>query len=259
MKKKKIITLLTDFGGNDFFSGVLKGVILNINPNVEIIDITHNISSFNIHEGALKLAWSYKYFPRGTIHVAVVDPGVGGGRCPLMVKYQNHFFVVPDNGILSYVLKENNNFKAVEIKEKKYMLKNISCNFHARDIFCPAAAHLSKNAKLKNFGPEIKKIQKIKIYESGQYEDEIHGNVVYIDKFGNCITNIENNLIKNKKIRIKNFYIKKISSSYEIQNVKSRANLLAIPGSSGCLEIAIPKANAGSLLNIKIGEKIIVK
>lgn len=266
MKKRKIITLLTDFGCRDYFTGILKGVILSINPDVEIVDISHETSSFDILEGSLKLAWSWKYFPAGTIHVAVIDPGVGGKRNALIVNYKDHFFVTPDNGILSYILKDDTNFKAVKIEEKKYMLKDLSCSFHARDIFCPAAAYLAKGIKLKNFGPLIKGINKLILPSVKKYKEKIQGQIIYIDKFGNCISNIENKFAdKIKRIKIKKYLINKISNCYKdkpdkgssAQIVKSRKYLpVAIKGSGGYLEVSLPEKNASDCLKIKKGDKI---
>ena len=256
---KNIITLLTDFGQQDIFSSVLKGVILTINPNAYVLDVTHEISSFDINEAALKTYWNYRYYPEGTIHVIVVDPGVGSQRAPIIVEFNKSYFICPDNGVLSYVLNRmqcGKDFQTYKIENEKMMLSDISRTFHGRDIFCPAAAHLSKGEKLENFGPKLNSITINEIKTYRLINNHIEGEVIYIDKFGNCVTNIPNEALFDRHIdhiQIKNHKIDKIINYYK-EGTSGKPN--AIKGSFGNMEIVLKEGNASSFLNIFRDEKI---
>lgn len=193
LSSNRIITLLTDFGYSDTFVGQMKGVILSINPHVTIIDITHDVKSHDIEEASFLLWSSYRYFPSGTIHIAVVDPGVGSKRRAVLAEIDGNYFLFPDNGLISYVLK-GKSFKAYEIENSKYILKQKSPTFQGRDVFAPASAWLSKDIPIENFGKRIKKLKTFTVKEPKVIKDKdglkIIGNVIHIDKFGNLITNI---------------------------------------------------------------------
>jgi S-adenosylmethionine hydrolase len=256
---QRIITLLTDFSEKDGYPASMKGVILSINPNVKIVDITHEIPSHDIKEAAFVLKSTYNYFPRGTIHIAIVDPEVGSKRKPILVETENYYFICPDNGILSYVLLEEKIRKIIWINNKQYFLKKISNTFHGRDIFAPVGAYLSKGIKVEKFGKKINKIVKFNIKYPKEKNNYLIGDVIHIDKFGNIITNITREkfyaFTKNKEfeIKINRKIIRKISNSYkDVQ----KGELLAIFGSSEFLEISIREGNAFKLYG---KPKILVK
>lgn len=241
-----VIALLTDFGLSDNFPGVMKAVILNINPRVNLVDISHNIPAQDIPTAAFLLKGSYKYFPPKTIFVTVVDPGVGSQRKPVIIKSRNYFFVGPDNGVLSLAAEDDGFKRAVMLENKKYFLKPLSHTFHGRDIFAPAAGYLSKGKALNSFGGPIKSIERLNITQPLKTKNTLRGKIIYIDRFGNLITNIEQGLFrkftgKNKfRIKIKNKTLNFIAKSY--QQVRP-GNPLAIFGSFGFLEISL---NCGS-------------
>lgn len=182
----RVITLLTDFGSRDGFAGVMKGVILSIAPAVCVVDISHKVPSQDIHSGCLLLETSFSYFPKGSIHVAVVDPGVGSGRRGLVIESRGSFFVGPDNGIFTPVLE---GAQIHSIENPRFMLEPVSLTFHGRDIFAPVAAHLSLGHRLEEFGPSVKDPQCLHLAEPLVSSKEIEGVVLYIDHFGNLITN----------------------------------------------------------------------
>jgi len=256
-----IITLLTDFGIDDEYVGIMKGVILSINPCVSIVDITHHVDPQNIVQASYLIESSYTYFPEGTVHVLVVDPGVGTNRTILALSMNRHFFLAPDNGILSFLIDKGSVDSITEVTNSDYFLDSVSQTFHGRDIFAPVAAYLTKGVDIKCLGEPVdkKKILKLNvkrpfISDSGK----ISGEIVYVDHFGNLITNIDLDLLnkisaisnyKAVEIRIGKKKIKGLTHAYE--SVKKKMPL-AIIGSRGYLEIAV---NCGSAYNYFLAEK----
>ena len=236
-----IITLITDFGLKDSFVGVMKGVLYSINPQITTVDINHNIERHNIQQCAISIKNSYSYFPKGTIHLAVVDPGVGSYRNPIIVESNGHYFVGPDNGIFSYIY-ENDDFNIYMITANKYFLNTVSSSFHGRDIFSPVAAHLSINQNPENFGIVTDEYVSIELKRPLCDNNNIQGEVVYVDGFGNMMTNIENKDVENcDEIFVNDIPIGKLSTSY---SDGKEDKLIAIHGSNGTLEIAINQASA---------------
>lgn len=186
----KAITLTTDFGYKDPFVGVMKGVILGINPHARIVDLSHGIAPQDIRGSALALAYAAPYFPPATIHVAVVDPGVGTERRPILIEAAESFFLGPDNGILSRALQGREIRQVIELANDSYHLKPTSATFHGRDIFAPAAAHLSLGVPPREFGPTLDSYRRIEWPELVRTAEEIRGEIIYIDNFGNLITNV---------------------------------------------------------------------
>jgi hypothetical protein len=249
-----IITLLTDFGLGDNFVGVMKGVILGINPKTEIVDISHNISPGDTIQAAFLLKSSYLYFPQDAIHLVVVDPGVGTERKIIIAKTEKYYFIGPDNGVLSLALKsEEKIIGIVSVTNQKFFLKPVSSTFHGRDIFAPVAAYLSLGRDIRDFGKlqpdyNLIKFPQPKIIASqaesvkGGGKKSLQGEIIYIDRFGNLITNIqEDNFRKfagkrNFLIRLKGKSINKINTSY-LETQKDKP--LAIFGSSGNLELSV--------------------
>jgi len=254
------IALLTDFGLGDNFVGVMKGVIYQINPEAKIIDICHQIESHNIIEAAFLLKSSYLYFSEGTIFLIVVDPGVGTGRKALIVETRKYLFVAPDNGILSF-LAEGDIRKIIQIANEEYFLKPVSRTFHGRDIFAPVAAHLSRGEKGENFGPTIKEIKKLNFPEPEVKNNRLVGEVIYVDHFGNLITNIDQDaflrFIGSTKFQIVigKLKISQISSSYEDGR---NGSPIAIFGSFNNLEISFYRDDASRRLNLGKGSKVFI-
>ncbi len=246
----KVICLLTDFGLKDGFVGCMKGVILSINPEVQIVDLSHEVDSFNILEGALILKAHYKYFPEKTVFICVVDPGVGSERKPLIVKTSDYFFVGPDNGIFDPVLKEEKIEEVRIIENKKFMLEGINNTFHGRDIFAPAGAYITKGVKLKEFGRRIDYTFRLNVPEAIRKENFIEGEIIYFDKFGNAITNIpcgnyKYGEFRGEKIRVVPFF-----------QAGDRDKLNMVCGSFGFMEVFVPLDNAKEKFKIKRGERV---
>jgi len=265
MKKSKsrIITLLTDFGLAEPYLAAMKGVILEINPEVNIIDISHQIESHSIAEASFILLNSYHYFPSGSIHMVVVDPEVGSSRRPLLVQTERYFFIAPDNGVLSYPLSRERVKLAVEINRSKYFLKQVSCTFHGRDIFAPVAAWLSRGVEARKFGSVIKEYQKIRFPSL-----ERKGNrqwvaeVLHIDKFGNIISNIDRSQWRLFQIEsgASSFCLTigshKIETLVENYHQGKNHKLFALFGSSNFLEISSYCQSVAQIIKAKRGDKI---
>lgn len=237
------LTLLTDFGTADYYVGAVKGAILSVNPNVPIVDITHEIPAQDIEAGAFMLLAAYKTFPRGTIHVAVVDPGVGSTRRPIIVTANDQFFVGPDNGIFSYICAH----RTFHVTAEKYFRPNPSSTFHGRDIFAPVAAALSTGVAPEEFGPEINDEVRLPPLETPL-------RIIHIDRFGNCVTNIRRGVFEGKSLTING---KKISAVRNFYGEASPGELFAIWGSAGFLEISINGGSAAQILGAKRGDTII--
>ncbi len=259
-----IVTLTTDFGLTDGYVAALKGVILSINPQVTIVDITHQVSPQNINQAAFILSTVYDYFPAQTIHLVIIDPGVGTKRRAIILKTPQYYFLAPDNGVLSYVVRNfssntetKSRLEAVAITNQKYWRSPVSRTFHGRDIFAPVAAHLSLGVPMREFGEPLSSISTLPLAEVHTEPDgSIIGQVIHIDNFGNLITNIrEADLLQGKLIvTIGNRSISGLSPNY-IQGEK----LLALIGSSGYLEIAVREGNATAYLDAKIGTLVKVR
>lgn len=249
----RIITLITDFGYKDPFVGQMKGVILRINPLAKIVDITHHIGSHDIEEAAYVISESYKYFPEETIHVVVVDPTVGSKRKSLAVKAKGHFFLSPDNGILSYFFNEGE-FKAYVIENEKYLLRKDSPTFQGRDLFAAVAAHLSKGLAIEELGPFYPSPVKLNFAPLYYEKEKIVGTVIRIDKFGNLITNI-----KVEKDKVKSVEIKGINFPFVTCYADSQDKPAALINSDGFLEIFLFRGSAAKTLLIEKGEKVEVE
>ena len=267
-----IITLTTDFGIRDTYVGIMKGVILGINPNVQVVDLTHAVPPQDIYEAAFSIYAAHNYFPKGTIHVIVVDPGVGSDRRAIACKTDNAFFVCPDNGVLSYLLQstedeEAQSINAVEIQNKAYHLPEVSNTFHGRDIFAPVAAHLSLGVPLADIGPPVQMLVQLPIQAPELSGNTLTGQIVKIDGFGNAITNISENAIADLEsastgeisayeIRIGSVRLNRFNRAYAESGV---GKPLAIIGSSGLLEIAINGGNAKESLGLKWGDPVVIQ
>lgn len=252
-----VITLLTDFGVQDEYAGVMKGVILSVHPAAVIVDISHQIEPQDIVQAACMLRASWPYFPAGTVHVTVVDPGVGGKRDILAAQYKGHFFLAPDNGILSLTAEDGDFDSLIRVENTKYFRDTVSRTFHGRDIFAPAAAHLAMGVKLEKFGTrmdfrQIKQIASEKPFVSEKVE--IIGKIICTDRFGNLISNIGENLLSQSgdtrklEIQIGACKIRGLSESYDSTPA---GQPLAIIGSRGLLEISVNCGHAGQYFGVE--------
>ena len=255
----QIITLTTDFGTKDWFVGTMKGVILGIAPRAAIVDLTHEIPAGDIRAGAFALAAGYRFFPEGTVHVAVIDPGVGGARKAIAVQTANYHFVGPDNGVLSWALAKEKIKSVRRLKNSDNFLQPISQTFHGRDIFAPVAAHLSCGALIRKFGPAQKDFVRLRWPQPRVRRNRIEGEVVFVDRFGNAMTNIENGGLNTRRdleifagpkrlCQVKAFY----------QSVPA-GHAVAVPGSNGFLEIAVNGGSAAKRFGLKIGDRVHIR
>jgi hypothetical protein len=253
-----IIALITDFGTADYFVGAMKGVILSINPAARIIDITHEIAAQNIASAGFALRACYREFPKKTIFVAVVDPGVGSNRKAILVETEDYFFIAPDNGLLSFVFNGTENFRVYELANENFFRRPISRTFHGRDVFAPVAAHLSKGINPKEFGAETNDyVYKAENKPKNLGENEIAAEIIHIDRFGNLIANFrKEEAPENFSLEIAGKTIEKIRDYY---SEAERSEIFMIWGSAGFLEISVFQDSAAELLKVETGQKIIVR
>jgi S-adenosylmethionine hydrolase len=264
MQSNPTITFTTDFGYENPFVGIMKGVILSINQSVSLIDITHDISPQNIHEGAYALKTSYKSFPHYTIHIAVVDPGVGSSRRPILVSSDQYYFVGPDNGLFSAIYSSSESLTVIHITAEHYFLSNRPSTFQGRDIFAPVAAWLSKGINISKFGDPITDYVTISLSEPVvSIGNTIEGEVIYKDHFGNAITNIDIKKLKefsrnNQNVTLR-ISIKGIEAPFKKFYAQAEDNgLYCLINSFGYLEFFVYKQNASSAFQIDTGEKVTV-
>src|SRR4030042_3976555 len=195
--RNPVITLLTDFGLKDPYVASMKGVILSINPKCTLVDITHQVNPHDIREGAFILAHTYSTFPKGTIHLAVVDPGVGSPRNPVLFVTKNYFLIGPDNGLFAFAVKREKLKKVIALGNMEFFLPEVSPTFHGRDLFAPVAAHLSLGIAPASFGRVIKSWNEISFPKPVLRQEKLIGEIVHIDTFGNLVCNIDyKNLLK---------------------------------------------------------------
>jgi S-adenosylmethionine hydrolase len=260
--KKPIITLTTDFGLNDHFIGTMKGVILSIEPDAEIIDICHAVQAFDVLDGALTISQAYSYFPTGTVHMVIVDPGVGTARRPLLVTSERHHFVAPDNGVLSLVYQKEERLSARHVTGEHYFLQPVSNTFHGRDVFSPIAAYVAKGVDPAKFGEEIKDfVRFVAPKPKAVNENTLRGVVLKVDRFGNLITNIMPQdapmlFTENPgafKIVVGQREITEIKSAYA---EGAPGEVFGILGSMGYLEIAANRGAAAQLLGVGKGTDV---
>lgn len=263
-----VIALLTDFGLSDPYVGIMKGVILSICPPVSIVDISHDVDPQDIRAAAYLLDAAYPYFPENTVHTVVVDPGVGTGRAVVAVQSAGHYFLAPDNGVLTRVLEGSVLQHAVRIENPEYFIQPVSRTFHGRDIFAPVAAHMASGRPLDAFGPRISGEDMVQLEMPAAYfseKGELVGSVITADRFGNLITNIPENLVqqlaagadeKGLRVQVGPYEIKGLSASYQ---AVSPGDLLAIIGSRGYLEISVNRGDARAFCGVDKDAAIAVK
>ena len=254
-----LITLTTDLGPRDPYVASLKGVLRSLAPGTVIEDLTHEIAPQDLVETALFVAAAMPHFPPGTIHLVVVDPGVGGNRHPIVAEAGGQFFVCPDNGLLTLYLRQHPLEEARIITQPGFMRPTISPTFHGRDIFAPTAARLAMGARLDEAGDALDTLVTLDLAEpSVDPEGTIHGEIIHVDRFGNCVTNIERALLhpkQNYTVALGDARIAGLRETYAHASVGER---LALFGSSDHLEVAVRNGNAAELLQVRPGAPVIV-
>jgi len=263
-----IITLTTDFGLSDAYTAEMKGVILGINPDVTFVDICHTIKPQNVTQAAFVLSTAYRYFPERTIHVVVVDPGVGSERRAVLLRTPSADFVAPDNGVLSYIVQEvaeksvtggavklKPGTTAISLTNPSLWRRQVSSTFHGRDVFAPVAAHLSLGTDPSDFGEAINTLVTMPLLYPHKTPSGLTGHIVHIDNFGNLITNISAQDVSEIKdgfvVQVGGKRIQRLSHTYS-----DGTGLLALVGSHGYLEIALKNGNAAGFLGVGTGDQV---
>jgi S-adenosyl-L-methionine hydrolase (adenosine-forming) len=257
-----IVTLLTDFGTVDYFVGAMKGALLSVNPAAQVIDITHEVPPHDIQAGAFTLLASFEAFPVGTVHVAIVDPGVGSPRRPIVAVGGGYVFVGPDNGVLGYVYERLGSFRVFHLTNEKYFRSEVSASFHGRDVFAPVAGALALGVEPEELGEQVMDFVRLAFAAPSLREDGIiDGRVIQVDRFGNCITNITPRdfdaedigrgahlLVAGREVRAyRRFFADESDAS---------AAPFAIWGSAGLLEVAVNRDSAARLLGVGRGGRV---
>lgn len=263
---QNVITLTTDFGLSEYVAA-MKGVILTINPDARIVDISHTISPQGIIEGAYVLYSTASYFPRA-VHVGVVDPGVGTERIGLVLECENCYLVGPDNGLLIPCAIKMGLKRAFRISDQKYLLKEVTDTFHGRDIFAPVAAHISKGVSISEIGEEIEEYVELHLKHHVKHDDMLEGNIIFVDRFGNMITSLDKEIISEcfdfgslLKIELvnKDNRIKKEMNFLKSYGFGEKGELITTISSSGFFEIAVNQGSAKDTLGAKQGDLIRIK
>jgi len=257
-----LVTLTTDFSLTDSYVGTMKGVILRIFPEARLVDITHQVTPQDVLEASLVLEGGYRFFPAGTVHLVVVDPSVGGMRRPILIAGREHYFVGPDNGTFTRVLDSDPDALVVEIQERRFLLPNISDTFHGRDIFAPVAAFLARGIAPEEFGPAVRDARRLQVPVPRIWGDQIRGEVIHIDSFGNIISNISREQFQRAvgdrgfRVLINGKIIDRIHRTYEEQE---QGRTLALFGSSDLLEIAVAEGRAERRIGAGKGDTILIQ
>jgi S-adenosyl-L-methionine hydrolase (adenosine-forming) len=257
-----LITLLTDFGNRDSFVASMKGVILTINPQATFVDLSHHVPPHSVEDAAYLLNSCYRYFPEGTVHVAVVDPGVGSARRPLIAKSGRYFFLAPDNGLLTHILAESSEIEVREIENKAYRLISPGRTFDGRDLFASAAAWLTKQQPFESFGRLVAEYKTFAIAKPKWEAMALVGEIVHVDRFGNLISNLTSQHMQevrdvtkrpNALIRIAGHKIETLAGSYSEGTGEQPSVLI---NSDGRLEIFVKEASAADLLKVGKGARV---
>jgi len=259
---QRLLTMTTDFGLSDHFVGTMKGVILSINPNAQIVDICNSVHSFDILDGALTIAQAYRYFPSDTVHMVIVDPGVGTNRRPLLVTAEKHIFLAPDNGVLSLVYEKEERLSVRHITAEHYFLQPMSNTFHGRDLFAAVAGWLSKGVEVAKFGDEITDFVRFAAPKPKPVNEKLmKGVVLKSDKFGNLITNFTPKEVPQLfqpdpppfKILVGKSEVTRIRDTY---SGGAAGEVFAVLGSMGYLEIAANRGSAAKMVGADKGSDV---
>ncbi len=262
---QRLITFTTDFGFNDHFVGTMKGVIVNINPAAQMVDICNSVQSFDVLDGALTIAQAYRYFPSETIHLVIVDPGVGTSRRPILVTTERHLFIAPDNGVLSLVYEREERVSVRHITAEHYFLQPVSATFHGRDIFAAVAGWLSKGVEASKFGDEITDYVRFTAPKPKPVDEHtLRGVVLKVDKFGNLVTNFTPNDLPQLlaspalsfQLRVGKAEVAKVKAAYADAGP---GEVFVILGSMGFLEIAVNRGSAAQTCGAVRGSEVLVQ
>jgi len=260
-----IVTLLTDFGTSDYFVGALKGAVLDANPAARLVDITHEVPAYDIEAGAFTLRAAFETFPGGTVHLAVVDPGVGSSRRAIVVEGRGHTFVGPDNGIFGHVYERVRPFKVFHLTDESFFRREVSTTFHGRDIFAPVAGALSRGVGASEMGREVEDYVRLQGAAPSRLPDgTVAGSIIHVDRFGNCVTNITpadfGGVEPMRGVRL-------FVAGREIRSFRrffaeeggAPAEPFALWGSAGLLELAVFRDSAARVLGVGRGQKVEIK
>jgi len=257
-----LITLLTDFGDRDSFVASMKGAILTINPHATLVDLSHHVPPHSVEDAAYLLKSCYRYFPKGTVHVAVVDPGVGSARRAITVKSARYFFLAPDNGVLSYIFDDEQPVEVREINQRKFRRESPGRTFDGRDLFAPAAARLAKQEPFESYGPVIGDYQTFPIAQPHWEQAILVGEIGYVDRFGNLISNLTQQHLEEVRLVAKGRQLSILIGKRIIEGlVESYSEGMAekpsaLINSDGKLEVFLKEASAADLLQVGRGARI---
>ena len=257
-----IVTLLTDFGTADYFVGALKGAVLAANPSALIVDLTHEVPPYDIEAGAYTLRAAFETFPEGTVHVAVVDPGVGSARRAIAVEGQGHTFVGPDNGLFGHVYGRVEPFRVFQLTNANFFRREVSATFHGRDIFAPVAGALSRGVRAEELGPEVFDFVRLPTATVERAADgTLSGAIIHVDRFGNLVTNImpndlsEEAVARGARLRIGGREVRRFRRFFA-EDAEGAGEPFAVWGSAGLLEVAVFRDSAARVLGVKRGDKV---
>jgi len=264
MGQGPVIALLTDYGDKDYFVASVKAVILGIRPDAAIVDISHSVDSFDVRQASHLLAGCYEYFPAGTIFIVVVDPGVGTGRRLLLVQTKKHFFIAPDNGVLSGALAQEKPELIIEIMKRRFFLKSAGRTFDGRDRMAPVAARLSLGHSPEEFGRRISKCMILPSQMPRFSKSRIVGHIVSIDKFGNCLTDIPSGRVEEARRKYGTANISltvkgKVARWRRTYGAGRRGELIYLAGSQGTVEIAMKEDSAAAHLGASVGDPVVIR
>jgi S-adenosylmethionine hydrolase len=260
-----IVTLLTDFGTADYFVGAMKGAVLASNPEARVFDITHEVPPFDVEAGAFTLRAAFETFPAGTVHVAVVDPGVGSARRAIAVEGRGHTFVGPDNGIFGHVYERVRPLRVFQLTNTNYFRSEVSPTFHGRDIFAPVAGALSRGVRAEELGPEVFDFARLPSAAPERAADgTLCGAVIHIDRFGNLVTNIaprdlsDVEAARGARLHIAGHEVRRFRRFFA-EDAESPGEPFAVWGSAGLLEVAVFRDSAARVLGVSRGQKVEVR
>ncbi|HWW77562.1 MAG TPA: SAM-dependent chlorinase/fluorinase [Pyrinomonadaceae bacterium] len=257
-----LVTLLTDFGTADYFVGAMKGAVLASNPRAQVVDITHEIPAHDIEAGAFTLLAAFEAFPAGTVHVAVVDPGVGSARRAVAVTTPGHTFVGPDNGVFGYVYERVESFAVHQLTNQNYFRKDVSTTFHGRDVFAPVAGALSRGVAVEELGPRVEDFVRLPFARPERRAGGVlEGRIIHVDRFGNCVTNFTRRDVpaelfeRGMRMKVGGFEIEQLRRFFADER-EARGGPFAIWGSAGLLEIAVNRDSAARRLGVERGQPV---
>ena len=257
-----IITLLTDFGTADSYAAAMKGAILTVHPEARIVDLTHEAPAHDIRAAAFLLKSCYPYFPRGTIHVAVVDPGVGGSRLPIILTTAEQYFIGPDNGIFTYVIETEEVRDVRSITARHYMRETVSPTFHGRDVFAPAAAYLARGVSKEAFGEPVAEPVRFELPRAVLSGRTIRASVLHVDRFGNVVLCVTRRQLEQAQERTGTRDLRCVAGGAEISGLRMHyegappGRPFFLFGSAGYLEIAADRASAAALTGLSPGDEV---